>query len=66
MNADTTTSEQSHGAATTSGQETLARIAQALRGLRYGEVRVVVHDGAIVRVERSETVRMPMPRLGAA
>jgi hypothetical protein len=33
------------------------RIAQALRGLRYGSVEIVVHDGRVVQFERRERVR---------
>lgn len=42
--------------------DTLARIRQALRGLRFGEVRIVVHEGAVVQVERTEKLRMPLSR----
>jgi hypothetical protein len=35
------------------------RVLGALRGLRYGAVTVVVHDGMIVQVERTEKVRVP-------
>ncbi len=38
-------------------QRALAHVAEALRGLRYGEVRVVVQDGVVVQVERTERVR---------
>jgi len=30
----------------------------ALRGLRYGSVEVVVHNGRIVQIERREKVRV--------
>ncbi len=33
------------------------RIVQALRGLRYGSVEIVVHDGRVVQFERRERVR---------
>lgn len=36
----------------------LERIQDALRGLRYGEVTVVVQDGVVVQVERTERVRL--------
>lgn len=38
--------------------EALARIAAALRGLRYGTVTAVVQDGLVVQVERTEKVRL--------
>ncbi len=42
-------------------QRALAHVAEALRGLRYGEVRVVVQDGVVVQVERTEKVRLQRP-----
>jgi hypothetical protein len=32
-------------------------IQAALRGLRYGEVRIVVQDGVVVQVEKTERMR---------
>lgn len=34
------------------------RIAQALKGLRYGSIEIVVHDGRVVQFERRERVRL--------
>ena len=34
------------------------RIVGALRGLRYGAVTVIVQDGVIVQVERTEKLRV--------
>jgi hypothetical protein len=42
--------------------DTLARVRHALRGLRFGEVRIVVHEGSVVQVERTEKVRLPLSR----
>ena len=39
----------------------LATIAAALQGLRYGQVTITVHDGAIVQVERTERRRFGKP-----
>lgn len=36
----------------------LGRVRDALSGLRYGEVTVVVQDGVVVQVERTEKVRL--------
>ena len=36
----------------------LAKVRDALNGLRYGEVTVVVQDGVVVQVERTEKVRI--------
>ena len=39
-------------------RDALARIAAALRGLRYGTVTAVVQDGVVVQVERTEKIRL--------
>jgi hypothetical protein len=36
----------------------LATIANALRGLRYGQVTIVVQDGVVIQVERTERIRL--------
>ncbi len=36
----------------------LDRIRDSLRGLRFGEVTVIVHDGVVVQVERTEKLRI--------
>ena len=38
--------------------EALERIHVALRGLRFGTVTVVVQDGLVVQVERTEKIRV--------
>jgi hypothetical protein len=52
--------DPSRGAASSSGRarEALDRIDRALRGLRYGTVTAVVHDGVVVQVERTEKFRL--------
>lgn len=37
----------------------LLRIQEALRGLRYGQVTIIVQDGVVVQVERTEKLRLP-------
>jgi hypothetical protein len=39
--------------------ETLASVREALRELRYGTITVVVHDGAVVQIDRTEKLRVP-------
>ncbi|MCI0407769.1 MAG: YezD family protein [Acidobacteria bacterium] len=34
-------------------------VLEAIRGLRYGSVEVVVHDSRVVQIERREKVRLP-------
>jgi len=36
----------------------LQRLAQALTGLRFGAVQLVVHEGHVVRIERIERLRL--------
>jgi hypothetical protein len=40
------------------GTEVIARLREALRGLRYGEVTVIVQDGIVVQIERTEKLRL--------
>lgn len=35
----------------------LDQIRQALEGLRYGQVTIVIHDGAMVQIDRTEKRR---------
>jgi hypothetical protein len=44
--------------AATEEPEDMKRIREALAGLRFGEVVVVVQDGVVVQVERTERVRL--------
>jgi hypothetical protein len=41
--------------------QSLRLVEEALRGLRYGTVTVVVQDGVIVQVERTERKRLTSP-----
>lgn len=42
----------------TTNDAALARIGDALRGLRYGSVLAIVQDGVIVQIERTEKTRL--------
>jgi hypothetical protein len=33
-------------------------VLQAIRGVRYGSVEVLIHDGRVVQIERREKVRL--------
>lgn len=49
----------SPGSATPAAQEaSLARIGEALKGLRFGTVLAVVQDGVVVQIERTEKTRL--------
>ncbi|HZG56860.1 YezD family protein [Paenibacillus sp.] len=39
----------------------LRRIEESLAGLQYGSVLIVVHDGRIVQIERTEKRRFDSP-----
>jgi len=40
----------------------IQEIARQLRGLRFGSVEIVVHEGAVTQIERREKVRLnPTP-----
>ncbi len=36
----------------------LDRVRKAVTGIRYGEVRVIIHEGIIVQIERIEKQRL--------
>ena len=42
----------------THAAQAVATVRDALDGLRYGQVTVVVQDGVVVQVERTEKVRL--------
>ena len=39
-------------------EDAIDQIRQALRGLRFGEVSVIVQDGVVVQLERRERKRL--------
>lgn len=47
-------------------EEWLARIQDAVEGLRYGTVQIVVHDGKIVQIDRTERYRYEGPPAGGS
>jgi hypothetical protein len=40
------------------GDAALEQIGQALEGLRYGSVLVIVQDGVVIQIERTEKTRL--------
>ena len=42
----------------------IERLSAALRGLRFGVVTAVVHDGVVVSIERTEKLRLPATGAG--
>ena len=39
-------------------REVLERIAQAIRGVRFGSVQIVIHESRVVQIERAEKIRL--------
>jgi len=44
----------------------LERIAQAIAGLRFGSVEIVIQDGKVVQIERKEKFRLDARKDGPA
>lgn len=42
--------------------EWLELVREQVEGLRYGVVQLVVHDGRVTQIERTEKTRLPSPR----
>ncbi len=43
-------------------EQTLAHVQDALRGLQYGEISIVVQDGVVIQIERLERKRLQRRR----
>lgn len=42
-------------------KEVQDRLAEALQGLKYGTVEIQIHDSRVVRITRTEKVRLDYP-----
>lgn len=42
-------------------RSTMEEVRQTLRGLRHGEVTIVVQDGVVVQMKRTDRERLPRP-----
>ena len=42
-------------------EQELAQIRDALAGLRYGSVNIIVQDGVVIQIERTEKHRLRRP-----
>lgn len=56
-----TTNEQRRDEDDAPTQAALPHISDALRGLKFGVVSVIVQDGVVVQVERTEKHRLRRP-----
>jgi hypothetical protein len=54
----------SHGAASDPPEAALDQIRLALRGLRFGSVNVIVQDGIVIQIDRTEKKRLREGRPG--
>ncbi len=57
----TTVSDTNPGSAG-SLPEWIALVREKVEGLRYGVVQLVVHDGRVTQIERTEKTRLPAGR----
>ena len=46
------------------GELTFAQIREALKGLEYGEISIIVQDGVVIQIERLERKRLKRRRGG--
>ena len=42
----------------TNGEDEIAQIRESLRGLRFGSVNIIVQDGVIIQIDRTEKRRL--------
>ncbi|MDR3638539.1 MAG: YezD family protein [Isosphaeraceae bacterium] len=59
--ADLTATSQGDGRSRRSlrdGEFDLEQVRTAVKGIRYGEVRVIIQDGVVVQIERVEKQRL--------
>ena len=38
--------------------DAVLRVLDALRGLKYGQVSIIVQDGVVIQIERTERIRL--------
>jgi hypothetical protein len=38
--------------------DTIRRVLEALRGLKYGQISIIVQDGVVIQIERTERFRL--------
>ncbi|HTT08641.1 MAG TPA: YezD family protein [Gammaproteobacteria bacterium] len=48
-----------------SSEVIVKQILDSLKGLRYGSIELIVHDGQIVQIERNEKLRLDSPTRSA-
>ncbi len=43
---------------TAPSEDTISQVRDALRGLRYGSVNIIVQDGVVIQIDRTEKRRL--------
>jgi hypothetical protein len=56
--------EAASKAATDKNPDWIALVREKVEGLRFGVVQLVVHDGRVTQIERTEKTRLPAGRDG--
>lgn len=56
------TLSNSTSASAVSNPDWIALVREKVEGLRYGVVQLVVHDGRVTQIERTEKTRLTSPR----
>ena len=56
--------EAASNAATGQTPDWIALVREKVEGLRFGVVQLVVHDGRVTQIERTEKTRLPAAREG--
>jgi hypothetical protein len=52
------------GSEKTTDPQTLSQVRTALEGLQFGSVTIIVQDGVVVQIDRTEKRRLRGPRSG--
>jgi hypothetical protein len=60
-----TTAENNYGSSPAT-PDWIALVREKVEGLRYGVVQLVVHDGRVTQIERTEKTRLPLPSESAS
>lgn len=60
------TAENSRGDAPLTVPEWVALVREKVESLRYGVVQLVVHDGRVTQIERTEKTRLPSSNAGTS
>jgi hypothetical protein len=58
MNHETSASTAPAGSRSMPSDDELREISASLRGMRYGSVNIVVQDGVIIQIDRTEKKRL--------